>query len=298
MKKLFKNEQLRKLDEKWTQFGVDEKNLKKAYQSLMVKTWPLLYKAWKENPDVVDKDVTKLLCTLENLSGSCFDKDEVLSCFHDCLLDALIYHDTLSIDEKGNLVFPGWADDWVINPSTFEFQDEIPGYDEDVDIDWREVDCENESLKEEKEKTLNDFKISIEVLVEPDLDEDIVSGNAKEIYDDQTLEDWYDFASNVEGLIDKIGTVMNVSESKQSLSQYIDFYVNNKNGDKLEGLIGLRLSDYKSTSNARKLRKKKAQKIDQNYRLVSINVNKKQFDSYEDALSHIEELFKILLKIN
>ena len=159
--------------------------------------------------------------------------------------------------------------------------------DKDGNIVEAFLNVKEESLKEDKQ---NDFNINIEVLVEPKLGEDVVSGNPEDKYDDQTLEDWYDFASNVEGLIDKIGTVVNVSESKQSLSQYIDFYAKDKDGNKLNGLVDLRLSDHKSTSNARKLRKKKAQKLDPHFRLVSVIVNKKQFDSYEDALIYIEKL--------
>jgi hypothetical protein len=105
----------------------------------MVKTWPLLYKAWKESDDVVNKDVARLLCTMGNLFNACFDEDgncishyyiEVLSAFHDCFLDALIYHDDLHIDDDRNLVFNGWEVDypWIVNPSTFKLPDEIPGY--------------------------------------------------------------------------------------------------------------------------------------------------------------------------
>ena len=134
----FKNKQFVNLDEKWSDYRDSIRDCpKKVYESLMKQTWPLLYKAWQENEDSVDKDVARLLCTLGNLFNSCIDDEgnclgpdyiEVLSCFHSCLLDALVYHDSLSIDENGNIVFPGWEDDWVVDPSTFELPDEIPGY--------------------------------------------------------------------------------------------------------------------------------------------------------------------------
>ena len=135
---VFKNQLFKELDRKWSKYrdGVMRYS-KQVYSSLMVETWPLLYKSWKENDDVVNKDSARLLCTLGNIFLGCSDDDgncigphylEVLDCFHSCLLDALIYHDTLSFDDKGNIVVPGWADDWIVNPSTFELPEEIPGF--------------------------------------------------------------------------------------------------------------------------------------------------------------------------
>ena len=151
------------------------------------------------------------------------------------------------------------------------------------------INWEEESLKEK-------FNVNIEVFVESIIDEDIVSGNKEDKYDDQTIEDWYDFASNVEGLIEKNGAIVNIFENKQSLSQHIDFYVKNGKGNYLSGLIDLRLSGHKSITNARKLRKRKDQKHDPNFSLVSVIVNKKQFDSYEDALVYIDNLLDNISK--
>lgn len=135
----FKKEQFELLDNKWSKYRDNVKHYSKSvYESLMKETWPLLYKAWKENDDVVDKEVARLICTLGNLFSSCFDDDgncigpeyiEVLSCFHSCLLDALVYYDSLSIDDEGNIVFPGWFEDWIVNPETFELPNSIPGDD-------------------------------------------------------------------------------------------------------------------------------------------------------------------------
>lgn len=147
------------------------------------------------------------------------------------------------------------------------------------------------NLHEEKGKS-DKIEIKIEVIVSNEVEESIVSGNPEDKYDDQTLEEWYDFASNIEGIVERQFIVKNISLSKQpeSLSEYMDFYRKDKDGNQKDGLIDLRLSDHKSTANARQLRKKKASKIDKNYRLMSVIVNKKQFDSYEEALHYIEEL--------
>ena len=149
-------------------------------------------------------------------------------------------------------------------------------------------------VNESVEDKLN---IKVEVLVEPNfVDEKMVSGNIEDKYDDQTLEDWYDFASNVEGMVDRKFIVVNINMSKRedSLSEYIDFYKKDENGDKKEGVIDLRLSDHKSTQSARQNRKRKVSKIDKDYKLVSVIVNDKHFDSYDEALKHIEELLNKL----
>jgi hypothetical protein len=161
---------------------------------------------------------------------------------------------------------------------------EIPDYYDKLDR------IEKDALKEDKKK--EDLKIDIEVLVSNYLDEKIVSGNAEDKYDDQTLEEWYDFASNIEGIIDRKFIVKNINLSKniESLSEYIDFYCKDKDGNKKDGLVNLRLSDHKSTSNARRIRKNKASKIDPNYKLVSIIVNEHRFDSYDSALEYIKNL--------
>ena len=159
-------------------------------------------------------------------------------------------------------------------------EEEKPEEKEEIIDEVKLEESLKELLEEAKEEAKRNFNIDVEVLVESNIDEDIVSGNAEEKYDDQTLEDWYDFASNVEGLIEKVGTIVNVSQSRQSLSQYIDFYTKDKDGNNLTGLVDLRLSDHKSTSNARA------------YRLVSVIVNGKYFESYEEALVYIENLLK------
>lgn len=146
----------------------------------------------------------------------------------------------------------------------------------------------NEATKEEDRPTI----IHIDVYVENELEEALPSGNIEDKYDEQTLEDWYDFASTVEGIIDNFGNVVNISLSKQpnSLSEYIDFYVVDKDGNQKKYLIDLRLSDHKSTPSARQNRKRHVKKIDSNYVLKSVLVNNKQFASYDAAIIHIREI--------
>lgn len=140
-----------------------------------------------------------------------------------------------------------------------------------------------ESLNEDNRTNENKLKIKIDVIVSGGIDEKIVYGRIEDKYDEQTLEDWYDFAATVEGIINRKFIVKNISLSKNpnSLSEYIDFYRKDENGDRKEGLVDLRLS-----SNAKK--------SDKNYRLVSVVVNEKQFDSYTSALKYINTLLNSL----
>lgn len=128
---MFKNEKLAALDKHWSRFRdeINEYDTVEMYQSLMVKTWPFLIEAWNKSEDVVDKDIARLLCTLGNLFNGNYDSDgncigpdwvEVASDFHDSLLDSLLYHDDLVIDEDGNLVVEGCFGDYVVDPTTFE----------------------------------------------------------------------------------------------------------------------------------------------------------------------------------
>ena len=154
-------------------------------------------------------------------------------------------------------------------------------------------EVKNESLKEDIGDKAH---IKVEVIVSNELGEKVVSGKVEDKYDEQTLEDWYDFASNVEGIVDRkfIVTNISLSENPESLSEYIDFYRKDEGGNKKEGLVDLRLSDHASTTNARQVRKNKASRLDPNYRLISVIVNERRFDSYEKALQYIETLLEQL----
>ena len=122
--------------------------------------------------------------------------------------------------------------------------------------------------------------------------EDLPSGNIEDKYDEQILEDWYDFAGTIEGIINNTCKVVNISLSRNenSLSEYIDFYAYDKDGNKKNYLIDLRLSDHPSTQGARQNRRRKVKQIDVNYILKSVIVNKNTFNSYDEAIFYIRNL--------
>ena len=149
----------------------------------------------------------------------------------------------------------------------------------------------------EKLNTIDEEELSrihVEVIVEKNyLNEDkLPSGDKSVKYDEQTLEDWYDFASTVEGIVDNLSDIVNISLSKNpdSLSEYIDFYIYDAEGNRKNYLIDLRLSDHGQTNNARSNRKRKVAKIDSNYILKSIIVNDKIYHSYSQAIQAVREL--------
>ena len=151
------------------------------------------------------------------------------------------------------------------------------------------------SIDIEEKKNPHSYVIKVNAYIDT-LDESLPSGAGN--YDEQTLEDWYDFAATVEGIVDNYCDTVNISLIKNpySLSEYIDFYCFDSAGNKKNVLIDLRLSDHKATSAARKVRNVKASKIDNNYDLVTVIVNDKYFDSYHDALQYIRQLLVKLSK--
>lgn len=136
--------------------------------------------------------------------------------------------------------------------------------------------------------------LKIEAIVKPveDIHEELPSGNQNEIYDEQTLEEWYNFASTVEGIIDNFCDVINVSLSKRvdSLSEYIDFYSYDEDGNRKNYLVDLRLSDHRSTYNSRSNRIRKVKRLNTNYELIGVVVNNKTFKTYSDAIKYIRKI--------
>ena len=65
---MFNDKILDKLDDKWTAFRekVAKTQETAVYSILIVKTFPVLYKAWKECKDVVSKDVAVLVARWHN----------------------------------------------------------------------------------------------------------------------------------------------------------------------------------------------------------------------------------------
>lgn len=137
-----------------------------------------------------------------------------------------------------------------------------------------------------------DLSIDINAFIEGIVNEDsLPSGTFADKYDDQTIEEWNDFVSSVEALIEKQGKIVKTSHSanKNSLSTYIDFKLIIDKVEK-EGIISLRVSDHKQTSAARRVRRKHTQKLDSNVRFLSIIVNNKTFTSYSEALGYLQQL--------
>lgn len=144
----------------------------------------------------------------------------------------------------------------------------------------------NELFEEENDVHI----IQIDVEVDSQMDESVPSGNISDKYDDQTLEDWYDFAANVENIVENLCEVVSINTSKNSnsLSEYIDFYVYDKDGNRKKCLIDLRLSDHGATEKAKFIRKRKAKRIDKDTKNMSIIVNEKsRLNTYDKALSEL-----------
>lgn len=122
--------------------------------------------------------------------------------------------------------------------------------------------------------------------------EKLPSGNRVGEYDEQTLDDWYDFASTVEGIIDNFCEVVHVSSSNNpdSLSEYIDFYSIDEQGTPKDYLVDLRLSDHSPTKNTQPLRKRKASRINPKFVLKTVTVNDKTFKSYDEAIRYIRKM--------
>lgn len=115
---------------------------------------------------------------------------------------------------------------------------------------------------------------------------------------EQEVEEWFDFASTVEGIIDNFGEVMNTSISNRpdSISEYIDFYCYDEDGNKKNYIVDLRLSDHKSTNLARQNRLKRVKRINGDYQLFGITVNNENFDSYDEAIYYLRKYLSKKLK--
>ena len=123
--------------------------------------------------------------------------------------------------------------------------------------------------------------------------EDLPSGDIKDQpYDDQVIEDWYLFASQVEYMIDCLCDTVNISLSKSpnSLTEYIDFYAPDEQGNRQHQIIDMRLSDHHTTHNASKIDVKHVKNVNPKYKLISVTVNNKKFKDYYDALDYVKKI--------
>lgn len=150
----------------------------------------------------------------------------------------------------------------------------------------------HELLNEKNNTTLDTEVINIEVSLEPDLEEDMLSGIRGDVYDEQSLSEWYDFADNVENIAYNFGEVVEVSMSDvpNSLSEYISFYPYDKDGNLKHYIFNLRISDHPITKDGRDKRKKEIQKFSSKWKVEAVTVNERTFNSYSEALRHIRKL--------
>lgn len=138
----------------------------------------------------------------------------------------------------------------------------------------------------------NIFKIYVNVIVKNSIDENIIFEDIEDKYDEQILEDWYDFASNIESYLERKFFIIKVyfKKNKEILQEKFDFCCKGVKGNQKEGLIGLRLLDLKSTSAYKIIRKKVTSKNNLNSQLVFVTVNSKKFKKINSALEYIKAL--------
>lgn len=155
--------------------------------------------------------------------------------------------------------------------------------------------CESTPISEiDIDKLLEDdsddiLKIDIDVNIENSVNGNIVSENIKDRYDEQTLEDLYDFAANVEGIVERKFIIENYyfKKDKETLLDRFDFYYKDDKENQKAGSINLELINNKSTVNNR-IEKNTPYNL-----LVSVTINGEQFDSYNSALKYFESLLEI-----
>lgn len=153
----FYDEKIHKLDQKWSAFRnalvEDDPDADvETYEKLMVKTFPIIYKAWTDNNRMIDKDIAKLTTTLQQLFWGTFDEEwnflrdpdlEIAWEFHFALMDGILWECPLEVDEKGIIVIENDTHRWVVDSKTFELPEEEPWIedeDEDEDEDENEDD--------------------------------------------------------------------------------------------------------------------------------------------------------------
>ena len=148
----------------------------------------------------------------------------------------------------------------------------------------------NNSLNKSSENNI--FKIYVNVIVKNSINENIIFEDIEDKYDEQTLEDWYDFASNIESYLERKFFIKKVcfKKNKELLQEKFDFCCKGVKGNQKEGLIGLRLLDLKSNSDYKILRQKIAKKNNLNSQLVFVVVNRKKFKKINYALEYIKVL--------
>lgn len=108
------------------------------YQKLMVKTFPILYKAWTDPSGMVSRDIAALLCTFRKVFESCYDDEDnfignvvfdVADTFHSDFIYAFIFQNkSHSFELTDDGIIRIETDDtlWEVDSKTFDLPDDIP----------------------------------------------------------------------------------------------------------------------------------------------------------------------------
>lgn len=127
--------------------------------------------------------------------------------------------------------------------------------------------------------------------------------------DQQAITQWNNFIDNVVSYIEYLDfeIIDNHSSNRaSSYSHYTSFYPTDTNGNrKTEYLINFRISDHVVNHLKKKSRyyyqnlakrNKRSEGEKQKFRLVAVTVNNETFETYEQALSYVEEQLENLQK--
>lgn len=128
------------LEEDWADFGVSSRSAKtkKAYQELMVRTFPILLEKWVKKENTVDKNIVPLICAMNdvfddpaNEEGN-YDRNDpytVMVFFHWDFMFALL-NGYLSVNEDGTISIHAHPGFWIVDPKTFDLPSEISSFDD------------------------------------------------------------------------------------------------------------------------------------------------------------------------
>ena len=130
---MFNDEKFKVIDTKWDKYhaNVIETGETAGYSKLMVETFPVIYKYWNDDKEVVNKDVAAVIATM-SMVFRVFDEDwnefvddENISDFHRDFLQALVYDRVNLLNSEGMIeIDSSIYDKWIVDPKTFEITDD------------------------------------------------------------------------------------------------------------------------------------------------------------------------------
>ena len=138
---IFKDKTIGELEALWSDvFDPGDMDVEDTaeYQKLMVKTFPILYKAWTDPSGMVSREIATLLCTFRRVFESCYDDEgnflcnevfEVAAAFHLDFIHAFIFQDVfLSFELTDDGIIRIESDDmqWEVDSKTFDLPDDFP----------------------------------------------------------------------------------------------------------------------------------------------------------------------------